>query len=374
MPFSPPPEETWTHSLLLLLFSLLAGGVIHTIVFAVLRRRMEQPPLSDSPPALDTVRWPSFFLSMEIVLLILHPAVPFPGIFEKILSRIMVLLTILTVAWTMITLTHFLGKQLLSRHPSGSQDDLERRKVRTRVLLIERLLTVLIILISTSAALMTIPRIRAVGESLLASAGLAGIVIGLAARPLLTNVIAGIQIALTQPIRIDDVVIVDNEWGWIEEIGIAYVVVRIWDLRRLILPLSYFIEQPFENWTYKSSQLLGYVHIYADYAVNVLDLREHLKALLESTPLWDRQTWNLQVTSLDEKAVQMRALFSARDSGSRWDLSVYVREGMLAYLRNQKVSGFPRVRVEIAPQTPRSGSPPREDGHLSPGEAPEGQT
>uniref|UniRef100_A0A7C3QZA4 Mechanosensitive ion channel n=1 Tax=Leptospirillum ferriphilum TaxID=178606 RepID=A0A7C3QZA4_9BACT len=147
----------------------------------------------------------------------------------------MVLLTILTVAWTMITLTNFLGKQLLSRHPPDSQDDLERRKVRTRVLLIERLLTVLIILISTSAALMTIPRIRAVGESLLASAGLVGIVIGLAARPLLTNVIAGIQIALTQPIRIDDVVIVDNEWGWIEEIGIAYVVVRIWDLRRLIL-------------------------------------------------------------------------------------------------------------------------------------------
>jgi len=235
MTFSRPPEETWTHSLLLLFFSLLAGGVIHTIVFAVLQRRMEQSPLSDSPPALDTVRWPSFFLSMEIVLLILHPAVPFPGVFEKILSSIMVLLTILTVAWTMITLTNFLGKQLLSRHPPDSQDDLERRKVRTRVLLIERLLTVLIILISTSAALMTIPRIRAVGESLLASAGLVGIVIGLAARPLLTNVIAGIQIALTQPIRIDDVVIVDNEWGWIEEIGIAYVVVRIWDLRRLIL-------------------------------------------------------------------------------------------------------------------------------------------
>ncbi|MHB1926800.1 MAG: mechanosensitive ion channel family protein [Leptospirillum sp.] len=371
MPFSPPPEQTWTHSLVTLALSLLAGAVLHTIVFAFLRRKTEKSPPSVSPPPLETVRWPSFFLSMEIVLLILHPATPFPGVFEELLSRILVLLTILTVAWTLITLTRFLGNQLLSRHLSGPEDDLAFRKVRTRVLLIERLLNVLIILISAATALMTVPRIRTIGESLLASAGIAGIVIGLAARPLLTNVIAGIQIALTQPIRIDDVVIVDNEWGWIEEIGIAYVVVRIWDLRRLILPLSYFIEQPFENWTYKSSQLLGYVHIYADYSVDVRDLREHLKTLLESTPLWDRMAWNLQVTQLDEKAVQMRALFSARDSGSRWDLSVYVREGMLAYLRDREASGLPRVRVEIAPQPSRSGSATTGEGQLSPGKSPE---
>ena len=360
MSVAPVGEQPWSHSLLLLFFALLAGSLIHTIVFGVLRRK-NRGVSADAPAAsLEPVRWPTFFLSMEVVLLILHPAIPFPGVFEAILSRSLVLLTILTVAWTMIALTRLLGNQLLNRSLPATSDDLESRKTRTRVLLIERLLVVLIVLVSSSAALMTIPRIRAVGESLLASAGLAGLVIGLAARPLLTNVIAGIQIALTQPIRIDDVVIVNNEWGWIEEIGIAYVIVRIWDLRRLVLPLSYFIEQPFENWTYKSMALLGTVHIYADYGVDVPDLRNHLKSLLEATPLWDRQAWNLQVTQLDEKAVQMRALFSAKDSGTRWDLSVYIREGMLDYLQKRYAANLPRLRVEIAPlprETPIPGSP-----------------
>ena len=360
MPVASIRDQPWSHSLLLLFFAMLAGGLIHAIVFGILRKKNRTGSADQPAPSLEPIRWPTFFLSMEIVLLILHPAIPFPGVFEDVLSRSLVLLTILTVAWTMIALTRFLGNQLLTRSLPGAPDELESRKTRTRVLLIERLLVVLIVLVSSSAALMTIPRIRAVGESLLASAGLAGLVIGLAARPLLTNVIAGIQIALTQPIRIDDVVIVNNEWGWIEEIGIAYVIVRIWDLRRLVLPLSYFIEQPFENWTYKSMALLGTVHIYADYGVDVPDLRNHLKSLLEATPLWDRQAWNLQVTQLDEKAVQMRALFSAKDSGARWDLSVYIREGMLDYLQKRYAANLPRLRVEIAPlprETPIPGSP-----------------
>ena len=360
MPLSHIGDQSWSRSLLLLLFALMAGSLIHTLAFGILRRKNRNASPDAPDASLEPIRWPTFFLSMEIVLLILHPAIPFPGVFEAILSRSLVLLTILTVAWTLIALTRFLGTQLLGRPLPGSSDDLEFRKMRTRVLLVERLLVVLIVLISSSAALMTIPRIRAVGESLLASAGLAGLVIGLAARPLLTNVIAGIQIALTQPIRIDDVVIVNNEWGWIEEIGIAYVIVRIWDLRRLVLPLSYFIEQPFENWTYKSMALLGTIHIYADYGIDVPDLRNHLKTLLDSSPLWDRQAWNLQVTQLDEKAVQMRALFSAKDSGVRWDLSVYLREGMLQYLQKRYAANLPRLRVEIAPfpgGNPASGTP-----------------
>ena len=350
MPLALLADERWSHSFLLLLFALLAGGLIHALIFGLMKRKRLKEEPDAHPGSLEPVRWPTFFLSMEIVLLILHPAIPFPGVFESILSRSLVLLTILTVAWTLTGLTRFLGTRLLSRTLSDQPENLESRKTRTRVLLVERLLIVLIVLVSTSAALMTIPRIRAVGESLLASAGLAGLVIGLAARPLLTNMIAGIQIALTQTIRIDDVVIVNNEWGWIEEIGIAYVIVRIWDLRRLVLPLSFFIEQPFENWTYKSMALIGTVHIYADYGVDVADLRNNLRSLLETTPLWDRQAWNLQVTQLDEKAVQLRALFSARDSGSRWDLSVYVREGMLEYLQKRYAMNLPRLRVEIAPQ------------------------
>ncbi len=347
-----PPfiDQTWDHPLLLFLASLGAGGIVHSIFFFLISRKMPASPNQGPGPAMKNLRWPTFFLTMELLTLLLHPALPFPGVFEGILSRTLILLTVLTIAWTLTAMTHLLTQHMLSRQGPSGADDLTCRKIRTRLMLMEKILVVGIAILSAGAALMTIPGVSRVGESLLASAGLAGLVLGLAARPLLTNIIAGIQIALTQPIRIDDVVIANNEWGWIEEIGIAYVVVRIWDLRRLVLPLSYFIEQPFQNWTYRSSQLLGYVHVYADYTVHVGDLRAYLKTVLESTPLWDRHVWNLQVTELDEKGVQLRALFSAKDSGSRWDLSVYVREGLIAYFNRTRASEYPRVRIEFAPQ------------------------
>ncbi|MHB8370844.1 MAG: mechanosensitive ion channel family protein [Leptospirales bacterium] len=349
MTFPQSFDPKWTQPLILLLSSLAAGGILHAFLLKMANWKIEKWSGGVGKHPLEKIRWPTLFLSMELVMLFVHPAIPFSGTFEQLLLRVAVLLTIMTIAWTLIALTHIMGEVVASRHPSASNDDLASRKIRTRILLFERMLVVGIVVLATSAALMTVPSIRSFGESLLASAGLAGLVIGLAARPLLTNMIAGIQIALTQTIRIDDVVIAENEWGWIEEIGITYVVVRIWDLRRLVLPLSYFIGQPFQNWTYKSSNLLGYIHIYADYTVSIMDLRNHLKTVLESSPLWDRQVWNLQVTELDEKAVQMRALFSARDSGSRWDLSVYVREGMLAYLQGHENSELPRIRIEVNP-------------------------
>ena len=344
-------DESWSQPLVLLVTSLAAGGLVHMLLLKIAGRKIEKWGNFEGRHPLDRIRWPTFFLSMELVMLVVHPAIPFPGTSEELLSRIAVLLTILTVAWTLISLTRILGEALSSRNPSNSSDNLQSRKIKTQILMLERLIVIGIIILSASAALMTVPRIRSFGESLLASAGLAGLVIGLATRPLLTNVIAGIQIVLTQPIRIDDVVIANNEWGWIEEIGITYVVVRIWDLRRLVLPISYFIEQPFQNWTYRSAALLGYVHIYADYRISVGELRAQLKSILESSPLWDGQVWNLQVTELDEKGVQMRALFSARDSGSRWDLSVYVREALLEFLQGQESLDLPRLRVEITPST-----------------------
>ncbi|MCL5284593.1 MAG: mechanosensitive ion channel family protein [Nitrospirae bacterium] len=350
MPSDPFADNSWKQPLVFLLSSLAAGGILHGFFLHIASRKMEKWTDVTGKHPLNRIRWPTLFLSMELVMLVIHPALPFSGRTETVLLRVAVLLTILTVAWTLIALVRITGDILSSRYPSSSTDDLESRKTRTRIVLVERLLIIAIVILSASSALMTVPRIRSFGESLLASAGLAGLVIGLAARPLLTNVIAGVQIALTQPIRIDDVVIAENEWGWIEEIGIAYVVVRIWDLRRLVLPLSYFIEKPFQNWTYKSAALLGYVHIYADYTVSIRDLRDQLKVVLDSTPLWDGHVWNLQVTSLDEKAVQMRALFSARDSGSRWDLSVYVREGLLGYLQRRGGGELPRVRIEMGPR------------------------
>lgn len=192
------------------------------------------------------------------------------------------------------------------------RDNLAARRMRTRFLVLRRIAAVVIAFVTLSVMLMTFPSIRRLGLTMFASAGVAGLIVGLAARPMLTNVIAGLQLAFTQPIRIDDVVVVEGEWGWVEEIGTTYVVVRIWDLRRLVLPLSHFIERPFQNWTRATADILGAVYLYADYTLPVEEVRKELLAILESSGLWDGKAWGLQVTDATEHTLQLRALMSAR--------------------------------------------------------------
>jgi len=186
--------------------------------------------------------------------------------------------------------------------------------------------------------------VRHLGTSLLASAGLLGLVAGIAARPVLSNLLAGVQIALAQPMRLEDVVVVEGEWGWIEEIYMTYVVVRIWDLRRLVVPLSYFIERPFQNWTRRTTNILATVFIYADYTVPVEELRQELHRLLLASGMWDGKVWGLQVTDATEQTVQLRALMSARDSGNAWDLRCHVREELIALLQGRYPRSLPRAR------------------------------
>jgi small-conductance mechanosensitive channel len=202
-----------------------------------------------------------------------------------------------------------------------------------------------------SVMLMTFPSIRNVGISLFASAGVAGLAIGMAARPMLSNIIAGIQIALTVPISIDDVVIVEGEWGWIEEIGSTYVVVRIWDLRRLVVPLSYFIEKPFENWTRRTADILGTVFVYTDYTVPVDEVRQELLRVLKTSDLWDGKTWGLQVTNASERSVELRALMSSANSSASWDLRCYVRERLIKFLQERYPQSLPRLRAELGEGT-----------------------
>jgi small-conductance mechanosensitive channel len=195
--------------------------------------------------------------------------------------------------------------------------------------------------------LMTFPQIRQLGASLLASAGVAGIVLGLAARPTISNFIAGLQIALTQAIRLDDVVIVQGEWGRIEEITTTYVVVRIWDQRRLIVPFSQFIDQPFQNWTRTGAEILGTVFIYADYTVPVQAVREKLEGIVKGCPNWDGRVVGLQVTDARERTVELRALVSAADSSKAWDLRCEVREQLIRYLQESYPESLSRTRVEL---------------------------
>ena len=202
-------------------------------------------------------------------------------------------------------------------------------------------------ILALAAILMTFDKVRQLGASILASAGIAGIIVGLAAQRSIATLLAGIQIALTQPIRIDDVVIVENEWGRIEEITLTYVVVRIWDLRRLIVPITYFIEKPFQNWTRISADLLGTVFLYTDYTVPIQAVREELRRILEGSEKWDRRVCVLQVTDTTERTVQLRALVSAADSSKAWDLRCEVREKLVDFLQKNYPHALPRVRAEI---------------------------
>ena len=203
-------------------------------------------------------------------------------------------------------------------------------------------------LATVAAVLMTFEAVRQFGVSLLASAGVAGVIIGFAAQRSISTIVAGIQIALSQPIRVDDVLIVEGEWGWVEEITLTYVVMRIWDQRRLVVPINYFIEKPFQNWTRNSAELLGTVFIYADYGVEIDTLRAELVRLCEASPLWDRRVCQLVVTDAKETVIELRALVSAADSGKAWDLRCAVREGLVRFMQREHPQSLPRLRVEDA--------------------------
>jgi small-conductance mechanosensitive channel len=226
-------------------------------------------------------------------------------------------------------------------------DNLLARKAATQLRVLRRIINVLIFLITAGLALMSFSSVRQFGISLFASAGVAGLAVGLAARPLLSNLIAGIQIALAQPIKLDDVVVVDGEWGRIEEFTATYVVVRLWDLRRLIVPLSYFLEQPFRNWTYTSSQILGQVHLYADYTLPIQPVREKCLELIKASPLWDGGVAVLQVVGADANVIQLRALMSSADGSKSWDLRCAVREQLIEFIQQNFPYALPKTRADL---------------------------
>ncbi|TDD63620.1 mechanosensitive ion channel [Actinomadura rubrisoli] len=243
------------------------------------------------------------------------------------------------------------------------------RRARTQMMLLRRIASVVIVIVALGAALFTFPGVRAVGAGLLASAGVAGLVVGIAARPTLGNLLAGLQLAFSDALRLDDVVVVQGQWGRVEELTLSYVVVWLWDDRRLILPVSYFTEQPFENWTRHSSRVIGSVELHVDWSVPLDELRTELYSMLQDHPLWDRREWVLQaVDVLPNGLVQLRALMSAADSASAWDLRCDVREHLIAHIRASYPEALPRFRTgpdPAADREPADGRPA--DGGPSPG-------
>jgi len=236
---------------------------------------------------------------------------------------------------------------LLLRFDMTASDNLRARKLYTQVHVLGRVAYVAIGLFALACILMLFQQVRHVGTSLLASAGIVGIITGVAGQKTLANLIAGFQIALAQPIRQDDVVIVEGEWGRIEEITLSYVVVHIWDDRRLVVPLTYFVENPFQNWTRNSAQLLGSVFVWVDYSFPLEEGRKELKRIIESSPLWDRRFWNLQVTDTSDKTMQLRILATSEDSSKSWDLRCEIREKFIAYIQEHHPRSLPTVRAQM---------------------------
>jgi small-conductance mechanosensitive channel len=242
---------------------------------------------------------------------------------------------------------HIVDDFVGSKYRVDVRDNLSARRIHTQARVLRQSVTVLVVIVAASAMLMTFPQVRQLGASLLASAGLAGIVVGFASRPVLQNLIAGVQIAITQPIRVDDVLIVDGEWCRVEEITSTYVVMRIWDQRRLIVPLNFFIENTFQNWTRTSAEILGTVFLWVDYTVPVEEIRQELHRLLQETELWDKRAWGLQVTDATERTVQIRALMSSADASAAWDLRCMVREKLIEFIQQRYPGALPRVRADF---------------------------
>ncbi|WP_084417781.1 mechanosensitive ion channel family protein [Henriciella litoralis] len=254
-------------------------------------------------------------------------------------------LTIIAIGWAVVSLIDYSLMRRMNRLEIDVDDNLEARRIATKLDVMRRVIVVVGAIATLASALVVVPWARQLGVSLLASAGIIGIAVGLAARPVLSNLIAGIQIAFTQPIRIEDAVVVENEWGWIEEIDLFYVVIRIWDRRRLIVPLTYFIEKPFQNWTRKSGTIIGSVFWYLDYRAPIAAMREKLEEICKSTDLWDGEVVNLQVSETDKTSIQVRALATASTSPRAWDLRCYIREQMINWLQAEHPEAFPRFRA-----------------------------
>jgi small-conductance mechanosensitive channel len=254
---------------------------------------------------------------------------------------------IASLAWLIIKLTYVLEAAVLEQFRMDVQDNLRARKIHTQIQILKKVVTAIVCVLAVAAVLMTFDKLRHLGTSIMASAGIAGIIIGLAAQRSIGTMLAGLQIALTQPIRLDDVVIVENEWGRIEEITLTYVVVRIWDLRRLVLPITYFIEKPFQNWTRATANILGTVFLYVDYSAPVGSIREKLHQILKDSELWDGNVWGLQVTNATERTMELRALISAPDASTAWNLRCEVREKLIAYIQQNYPGALSKFRTEI---------------------------
>ncbi len=307
-------------------------------------------------PFLRTLLGHTFSAVRLLLFLLLLQALlrnlPQPGTAFGLLRDINAVLLVATLTWALVRAVEAARDTILAAHPVTSPDNLAARRIQTQTRVLARSAMALLVVVGTGLALMTFPALQRLGTSLLAAGGLAGIAAGFAAKPILSNLLAGLQIALTQPIRLDDVVIVQNEWGRIDEITGTYVVVGLWDQRRLILPLQWFIENPFQNWTRHSAELLGNVTLWLDYRAPIPQIRAEAIRICRAAPEWDGRLVEVQVVDASPQAIQLRILVSAANADQTWHLRCRIREELIAYIARTCPECLPRLRVQSGSMPP----------------------
>lgn len=344
-------RRDWYFAIFVFCGVLVFANLVHYILFRLLRRQ---------EAGQHRLGWglhrylgkPARAIFLLTCCLIVLPVIPdLPENIEAMLRQAFAMLVVVALGWFAAGCIYVLQSVMLQRYDLSAENNVQARRVHTQFQLFRRVLIAFVVIIDIGALLWTFndPRIWHYGSGLLASAGIASLIIATAAKSTAANFFAGLQIAITEPIRIDDVVVVQSEWGRVEEINSAYVVIKIWDLRRLIVPLNYFIENSFQNWTRESSDILGTAFLYVDYSVPVEDLRRQLEAIVHPSPLWNNQVCGLQVTNLTDRSMELRCLMSSRNSSENFDLRCLVREKMTAWIQQNYPDAFPTMH---SPPTP----------------------
>lgn len=358
--FPPTSAQPWLELGLQCALAIVLGLLAHALLHRIARRIASGFVIVDKLVAYG--QRPVQFLLPLLLLQIAAGSAPDALFLIDPLRHFLSIALLAALTFLGLRLVKGIAEAVISQHPADIADNLRARSVHTQTRVLSRTVMTLVVLIGVGSILMTFPSVSQIGTSLLASAGVAGLVAGIAARPVLGNLIAGLQIALTQPIRLDDVLIVEGEWGKVEEITGSYVVVRIWDERRLIVPLEWFIQNPFENWTRSAAHLTGTVFLWVDYAMPLEPLRQELQRICRSAPEWDGRLCLLQVTDTTERAMQVRILVSAGDASRAWDLRCRVREALVAYIHGAYAEYLPRLRASVEKITDAAGaagSPPQ---------------
>jgi small-conductance mechanosensitive channel len=350
-------HHRWFLAIFLFCAAIVLSNVVHFILFRLLRRKEAQ----SARPGLGVQRElgrPARAIFILTCLLAVLPAVPdLPAKLSALLHQGLIIGVIVALGWFAIGCVYVLQSFAMRRYDLTAENNLRARRAHTQLQIVRRLLISFIVLVDCGAVLWSFdnPRLWHYGSGLLASAGVASLILATAAKSTASNLLAGIQIALTEPIRIDDVVVVQNEWGRVEEITSAYVVIKIWDLRRIIVPLSYFIENSFYNWSRQDTDIMGTAFLYVDYSIPVDALRQQLDAIVHPDPLWDGKVCGLQVTNLSEHTMELRCLMSSRNSSMNFDLRCNVREKMTAWIQQNYPDAFPRTRfAALSPSSPSS--------------------